>query len=293
MIIRYLTLLFLGLHFGISYGQSKDAKSFTIYDSQQQKTLTLDEMIHRLAEYEVVFFGEEHNDSLTHALQLQVFQGLHKQKKEISLSMEMLVSDDQVVVDEFLKGLITERNFQKDVILWKNWSDYEPLFTYAKTHQLPVIAANAPSRYTNRVTQHGLASLQALSPEAKKWLAPLPIDTLTGAYYEKFIGLLGGHAGMGQMKIYQSQNLWDATMAHHIALHRQAFSQRLILHLCGHFHSDEHLGTVAQLRNYDPNAKIAVISCFTSDDFNKGEWNKHQNRGDFIILIDPQSPKTY
>src|SRR5690606_2589367 len=92
-----------------------------------------------------------------------------------------------------------------------------PLVEYAKAHGIPVLAANAPSRYTNRVTRDGLASLHVLNKSARSLLAPLPIDTLTGAYFEKFTGLMGGHGGMENLKIYQSQNLWDATMAYRIS----------------------------------------------------------------------------
>src|SRR5690606_6368530 len=124
------------------------------------------------------------------------------------------------------------------------------LVEYAKEYQMEVLAANAPSRYTNRVTREGLQSLGVLDKTAKKLLAPLPVDTLTGAYYEKFAGLMGGHGGMGNLKIYQSQNLWDATMAYRISRFFRKKTVKKILHLNGRFHSDEKLGTVAHLKKY-------------------------------------------
>src|SRR5690606_31191000 len=160
-------------------------------------------------------------------------------------SMEIFVSDDQLVLNEYLAGLITERNLSKDATLWDNYDDYRPMAEYAKDNGVPVLAANAPSRYTNRVTRLGLESLNVLDKSAKRLLAPLPIDTLTGRYHEKFAGLMGGHDGMGNMKIYQSQNLWDATMAYRISRFSKGKNVRKILHLNGRFHSDEQLGTVA------------------------------------------------
>jgi uncharacterized iron-regulated protein len=91
-------------------------------------------------------------------------------------------------------------------------------------------------------------------PESSKAFLPNDIDTLTGPYYEKFIGLLGGH-GMGSMKIYQTQNLWDATMAWSIAKFAKANKGKKIFHVNGRFHSDEKLGTFAQLKKYAPKVK--------------------------------------
>jgi uncharacterized iron-regulated protein len=288
---RILSFLLLAIpYFGFS--QSLE-QSYVIYDTKAKKTIPMEQLIHALKAYQVVFFGEEHNDSVTHILQQQVYQGWHQLGQNVSLSLEMLVTDDQLVLNEYLQGHISEKNFLKDVVLWNNWKDYSPLLNYAKSNQLNVIAANAPSRYTNRVTQHGLESLNILSETAKSFLPPLPIDTLTGAYYDKFIGLLGGHQGMGNMKIYQSQNLWDASMAHQIARHLKTFPKNKILHLCGRFHSDEYLGTYAQLHLYAPHTKVAVISCFPSEDFNQPDWSKHLNLGDYIILVDPTGPKTF
>ena len=290
--IRKLLLLCLTSIYALANGQMS-RPYYKLYDVQAKKEISFEKLLERTAQYNVVFLGEEHNDSIAHVLQNQLFVALHQKNPTTALSMEMLVTDDQLVLDEYLQGLITEKNFTKDAVLWNNYSDYRPMVEYAKTHKLAVIAANAPSRYTNRVTQKGLSSLSELSKRAKSYLAPLPIDTLTGAYAEKFNALLGGHSGMGNLKIYQSQNLWDATMAYRIAQHLKTDKKAKILHLNGRFHSDERLGTVAQLKKYAPKSRIGVISCFPSEDFDQPDWSKHQHLGDYIILTDPKGPKTF
>ncbi len=270
-----------------------DSTRYRIYDTQSQQEITLAQLADNLSRTDVVFFGEEHNDSVAHVLQYELLIALHERYTNVALSMEMFVSDDQLVLDEYLLGLITERNLSKDVVLWNNYNDYRPLVEYAKEHQLPVLAANAPSRYTNRVTREGLQSLNALDKAAKKLLAPLPIDTLTGAYYDKFAGLMGGHEGMGNLKIYQSQNLWDATMAYRISRFTKKKPVKKILHLNGRFHSDEKLGTVAQLKKYASKLSVANISCFANERFNDPDWNEFTHLGDYIILTDPTVPKTF
>src|SRR5690606_37822425 len=175
---------------------------YKIYSTERQEEIDLNTLVRDLRNADVVLFGEEHDDSIAHALQLKVFQELHKAHgKNMHLSMEMFQSDAQLVLNEYLAGLIRENNLEKDGRLWNNYSDYRPLIEYARENNLYVLAANAPDRYTNRVTREGLESLNALSDAAKSLLPPLPIDTLSGAYYDKFTELMGGegHASMGDL----------------------------------------------------------------------------------------------
>ena len=270
-----------------------DSTLYRIYDTHTQQEITLLELAGALQDADVVFFGEEHNDSVAHVVQYELLKAMHERYSGVALSLEMFVSDDQLVLDEYLAGLITERNLSKDAVLWNNYKDYRPLVEYAKEHRLAVLAANAPSRYTNRVTREGLESLKALDKPAKALLAPLPVDTLTGAYYDKFAGLMGGHEGMANLNIYQSQNLWDATMAYRISKLAKKKAVKKILHLNGRFHSDERLGTIAHLRKYAPRTKVANISCFPHDSFTQPDWIEWEHLGDYIILTDPAVPKTF
>lgn len=271
-----------------------DSTLYRIYDTRSQHEITLEQLVSELSPIDVVFFGEEHNDSVAHVLQYELLAAMHNQYTNVALSMEMFVSDDQLVLDEYLSGLITERNLSKDAVLWNNYTtDYRPMVEYSKEHHLPVLAANAPSRYTNRVTREGLESLKALDKVARKMIAPLPVDTLTGAYYEKFAGLMGGHEGMGNLKIYQSQNLWDATMAYRISQFFRKKRAKKILHLNGRFHSDEKLGTVAHLRKYASRLSVVNISCFPHEHFDQPDWKEFRHLGDYVIMTDPTVPKTF
>lgn len=281
------------IHLSTAYAQL-DSSLYVIYDTQKRTEVTLAELAASFDHIDVVFFGEEHNDSVAHALQYELLKAMDERYDRVALSMEMFVSDDQLVLNEYLSGVITERNLSKDAVLWDNYKDYRPMVEYARENGLPVLAANAPSRYTNRVTRSGLESLNVLDKSAKNLLAPLPIDTLTGPYHEKFAGLMGGHEGMGNLKIYQSQNLWDATMAYRISRFMKEKKVGKILHLNGRFHSDEQLGTVAQLRNYAPRrTAVANISCFSDENFSSPDWASLAHLGDFIILTHPAISKTF
>ena len=286
--IKYVFLLLL-LSPLLSYGQSDSIPAFKIFSVRAQREISWDELLNQLHNKDVIFFGEEHNDSVAHVLELRLLKGLHRQgHRQVILSMEMFQSDVQLVLNEYLQGLISERNFATAARVWNNYKDYRPLVAYAKENNLPVSAANAPDRYVNLVARKGLSALQSLSKEARGFLPPLPIDTLGGRYAEKFHTLMGGHGGMGSMRLYQAQNLWDATMAWHIArLMKRRRKTKQVLHLTGRFHSDEKLGTYAQLMKYGHKLQCTNLSVFNDPAFDHPQWDQWTELGDYIIVTRP------
>src|SRR6202000_2802958 len=117
-----------------------------------------------------------------------------------------------------------------------------PLIELAKDGHIPVIAANAPARYVNMANRLGLNGLTQLSAMAKSYLPPLPVDTATGAYYDKFAEIMGGHAALAGSGLYQAQNLWDATMGWSISRFYSTHHDYKIMQINGGFHSEEKLG---------------------------------------------------
>jgi uncharacterized iron-regulated protein len=274
----------------IVLGQNIPAIHYKIYNTLTQKPATIADIVDKSSQADVLFFGEEHNDSTGHNLEYALFKGLtEKYSGHTALSMEMFQTDCQLILNEYLSDAIREKNLISDARAWPNYTDYRPMIELARLNHLPVIAANAPSRYTNMVTRNGLASLQQLSAQAKSYIAPLPIDTAIGAYYDKFVKTMGGHAAMAGMQIYQSQNLWDATMAWSIAQFFKSHPKFKILQLNGGFHSEEKLGIVAQLKKYVPNVRVLTIAAYTDDSFENPDWNKFKSMADYIILTDTKT----
>jgi uncharacterized iron-regulated protein len=274
--------------------QAQDlSKHYKIYDVKKQKEIQLDDIVKDLATANVLFFGEEHNDSVGHYLEASLFQKIALAYPErAALTMEMFHIDVQPVIDEYLGNLISEKNFIKEARAWNNYKDYRPMIETAKSNKLAVIGGNAAARYSNVVTKSGLAALTQFTGASKQLFAPLPIDTAVGRYHDKFIETLGGHS-MGPMKIYQTQNFWDATMAWSIAKYMKANKHAKVFQVNGRFHSDERLGTLAKLVQFAPKLKILNISCFSAPDFNSPNWDKYSNLGDYVIVTDPVVKRSY
>ncbi len=277
----------------MSLNAAAQTDNYKIYGTAAKNNVSVHEVVNALKDADVLFFGEEHDDSIGHVLELQVFQKCHElYGQSLVLSLEMFETDVQSVLNEYLAGLIQEKHLSKDARVWKNYSDYKPLIEYAKTNKIKVVAANAPGRYANLVSRKGLIALEQLDKNMKKYLPPLPIDTATGKYYEKFVEIMGGHdAMMPGLHMFQAQNLWDATMAWSIAKALKENKGAKVLHLNGKFHSDDKLGIAAQLPNYRKNVKVANISAFADNTPGTPDWNKYADLADFIIITKPAEKK--
>jgi hypothetical protein len=109
----------------------------------------------------------------------------------VALSLEMFERDVQGIVDEYLAGLITEEQFKASARAWDHYAaDYRPMVELAKSAGIPVIAANAPRRYVNRVSRLGRDALDALPPSARQFLPPLPYPQPSEAYRREWTELM-------------------------------------------------------------------------------------------------------
>lgn len=278
-----------------SFSQAGIEQHFKIYDTRLKKITTVDQIAADCKESDILFFGEDHNDSAGHYLEAAVFRALHKlYGDKLTLSMEMFETDCQLVLDEYLAGYINEDRFTKEARVWNNYKDYRPAVEFARQNKLHVIAANPPRRYVNMVSRKGMRSLDSLPRTSKKYLPPLPYDTLSGRYREKFTEFMGGGSpGTNNPKIYYSQNLWDAGMSYSIYKYWKKNKKKKIFHMVGRFHCDEKLGTLEQLQKRKSSLKIMNISCFSDPSFANPDWEKFSHLGDYVIITDPGLKKTY
>lgn len=294
---KFTALLFFITLMSFSISAQTTEANYRIYDAAGNAA-DFQQIIDRIGNADVVFLGENHDDATAHALQLEIFKRAARKysaQRKVALSLEMFERDVQIVLDEYLKNLITEKKFLDDSRPWKNYqTDYRPLVELAKEQKLEIIAANAPRRYVNMVSRLGRDSLKQLSPETKKWLAPLPYGEPSPAYGDKFNALMSKmpEANMGLNKILASQSLWDATMAFSISEVLKKTKNPLVIHLNGAFHTENRLGTVEHLLKYSPKARVLVVTIRYEDEFTKFDKGKHTGLGDFVILTDAKVPRT-
>ena len=285
------------------------ADNYRIYSVKTGTEVSLSAIVEDMANYDVLLYGEEHDDAVTHFIEAQLLTLMFTQYGEnMALSLEMFDRDVQPVMDEYLQGGIREKHFTKDARVWSNYTDYKPLIEYAKTNSIPVVCANAASRYTNLAGREGQKALMALPESSKPFMAPLPYDTASGKYYEKLVELtrhdpitstdstgkqIAPVAMMGGFNLIMGQSLWDATMAYSIAEYLKANKGKKVLQINGRFHSDEGYAIVTQLKNYNKKLKPLIISAGPDLSFPEIDLKQFSYLGDYIIITDPAVPKSF
>ncbi|SDH90945.1 ChaN family lipoprotein [Myroides phaeus] len=270
-----------------SFGFAQTGRPYQIYN-QKGKKVSYDKMIKELIKEDVVLFGEYHNNSLGHWLQLQTTESLDKQR-QLVLGAEMFEADNQEGLRNYISGEINESEMGEQVRLWNNYeTDYKPLVEYAKVNKLSFIATNVPRRFASMVYKKGVESLDTLSSQEKKWIAPLPFpydSSLPG--YQKMMTMFEDHTDENMPK---AQAIKDATMAHFIV--QNARKGELFLHFNGSYHSNNFEGIVWYLKKYNPALKIATITMVEGED---GVQFTPDNLGlaNFIIVIDANILKSF
>ena len=264
--------------------QEINPKQYKIYETATGSILTLEELVIKVNGVDVLLFGEEHDDSLGHVLQYQLYQGMLENYTSVALSMEMFERDVQLVMDEYLAGLITESKLINAGKAWSNYSAYAPIVNLAKEYNQQVIAANVPDRYANMVGRKGLGSLKLLDRKARHLYAKVIAPDKGDPYLVKFNEIMGSHAHSMGPSVFHAQLLRDATMAETIVNAYRKNRKTKILHLTGRFHSDDGLGTVNELKKRKRKLNVMTISCFADPDSGQPDWKAYQDLADFIIL---------
>ncbi len=266
---------------------AQDKKAYQIFDKKGKKS-SYEKVLKASEKTDVVLFGEIHDNSVVHWLQLEFTKDL-AQRKPLVLGAEMLEADNQKQVNQYLNGEINQKQLDSSARLWKNYkTDYKPLVDFAKDKKINFIATNVPRRYASLVFKKDLVALDSLSALEKSWIAPLPIAfdiNLPG--YKSMMSMQGGHAGE---KMPKAQAIKDATMAYFINKNRKENS--IFIHYNGTYHSDNYEGINWYLKKLDAGIKIVTIAMVEQKDISKLEA-EHYNKADFVLVIDEDVTKTH
>ena len=274
-------------------GKSAQPRAYALYDNTGHE-ITFGELIDRLAPSEAVFVGEVHNCPITHWLELKIAQALYERHgKHLVMGAEMLESDTQLILDEYMQRLISPDRFGAEARLWDNYeTDYHPIVFFAKENGIPFVATNVPRRYANSVRNHGLGILDSLSDEAKRYIAPLPIpfeyDEEQSQASFAMMAMLG-HGG-DTRRLSEAQAVKDATMGWFIA--RNLKKGDCFLHFNGNYHSDFHGGIIPYLERYRPGTRVATIASVRQPEIDRLS-EEQEGRADFYICVPEEMTNTY
>jgi len=274
------------------FGQDKQA--YVIYNAKGERVV-YQSVVNAAKISDLVLFGELHDNPMAHWLELELTVDLFDATKgSILLGAEMFEADNQLILDEYLGGYISQQRFEAEARLWPNYkTDYKPLVEFAKSKGLKFVATNIPRRYASMVSVGGFDTLLSLTSQAKSYIAPLPVeyDANLGCY--KGMLSMMGMPGKGKSNpefFPMAQAIKDATMAYNIT--RNLMDNHIFIHFHGSYHSNNYEGIYWYIKRKNSNLKIVTIATVTQDDITvlaKG----NMGIADFIIVVPERMTRTY
>jgi len=198
--------------------------SFSLYEPvvgiDTRKTAKFTEILNDIIGKPIIYVGERHTNYEDHKVQLEIIMELFKRGRKFAIGMEMFQRPFQEALDDYLSGLISEREFLKESEYFKRWKYdyhfYREIIEFAKAKEIHIVALNLRAEIIRKVAEGGL---DALTEEEREEI-PQDMDMSDEDYRERLREVFSLHK-KSHIKnfdfFYQSQILWDETMAHSIA----------------------------------------------------------------------------
>lgn len=191
--------------------------SAPVYGVRPTEKIPLERIIEDVADKDVIYVGESHTNYEDHKVQLEVIRALHARGANFAIGMEMFQRRFQAALDDYISGRTEEKEFLKASEYFKRWGFnyhlYKEIMDFARANKIPVVALNQKTEVIRKVTAGGLDSLS----EEERSSVPVDMDMSDYGYKERLRNVFGKHEGAERLdfeNFYQSQVLWDETMAH-------------------------------------------------------------------------------
>ena len=189
-------------------------KEGQIIETSSGLPVSMDELMQRIDQQEVVYVGEEHHNRYHIKAALTVLKHLTDGGRRPLLAMEMFGWESQPALDRYVRADDVSREEFIDLTAWKkNWGgpfeDYEDLVSYAKAHQLLLVALNPPKRLIRLVATQGLAKGR-LDPEWTRWGMQQEEIVDDPMYRQQLMRQLRACHGGGSDAMYES--MYEASM---------------------------------------------------------------------------------
>ncbi|EGR2405502.1 hypothetical protein DYA88_16050 [Vibrio cholerae] len=258
------TIAALFLSFSLLGCSATPTQVSTFYDYQLAtptgERISLQKLPAEIENADVILVGEWHTHAGIHRFQTDLLKQMTENGHPMALSMEQFTRDAQPLMDDYLTGKIGEQYLIQKANAWPNYeSDYRPLVEFAKSQQLPVIAANAPKPIVRCIGRVGIDYLDRLSPEQRQWVAT-EVNIQDSPYKSTFMASMHHGNPAQNENQYAAQVTWDETMAESILRYLAANPERKVLHIAGMFHTQQGLGTAASILRRNPNLKVVIIT---------------------------------
>jgi uncharacterized iron-regulated protein len=204
----------------------KEGGNWLAVSTTTPRPATVQEIVANAVRQDVVLLGEQHDLEDHHRWQLQMLSALHAQRPNMVIGFEMFPRRTQPVLDQWVAGSLSSREFLKQAEWDKVWNFppqiYMPLFEFARINKIPMRALNVDRNLTHLIAEKGWENVPEDAREGVGRPAPaLPayLDFLREVYrmHAEVSGTLAGKtapsADAGFKGFVDSQLAWDRAMA--------------------------------------------------------------------------------
>ena len=185
-----------------------------IIETATGRPVSMDQVMDRVRQQEVVYLGEEHHNRFHIEDALILLNRLTSESRRPVLAMEMFGWDGQALIDRYVGGEELSRQEFLDQVGWQqNWGgpfeNYEPLVSYAKTRHLHLAALNPPKQLVRSVARNGLDQTRQ-EPDWARWALHEETIIDDPSYRERILQQLRACHDGGSDKLYES--MYEASM---------------------------------------------------------------------------------
>jgi uncharacterized iron-regulated protein len=225
-----------------------DSKSGQQYDLislpqgiDTSRTQSFQDIMAKLANFQLIYVGENHTRYEDHKLQLEIIRYLYKRDPNLAIGMEMFTRPTQPAIDRYLNNEIDEKTFLRESHYFEIWRFdyrlYRDIINFAKYNNLPVVALNLERNIVSQVFRNG--GTITLSEEDRE-LLPVARDLDIEGYRERIETAFYLHGAQNQpgdfSGFFQAQALWDETMAETIVDYLKKHPQKRMVLVVGSGH---------------------------------------------------------
>jgi len=185
-----------------------------IIDTAANQPISLEELVARLQEQEVIYLGEEHHNRLHIEAALSLLSRLVRAGRRPTVAMEMFGWESQPLLDGYVQGEeMSRQDFLSQAGWTQNWGGpfetYEPLVAFAKTRHLRLVALNPPKRLVRLVAKKGLEQARR-EDEWTRWNMQDETIVDDPAYRQRLFEQLRACHGGGSDDMYRT--MYEASM---------------------------------------------------------------------------------
>lgn len=240
--------------------------AWTVLEKAPFRTVPAANVLGDMAKRDVVLLGEHHDDDAHHRWQVQTLAALQLLHPNMVIGFEMFPRRVQAVLDRWVAGELTLKQFLEQSDWNKVWNTspdlYVPLFEFARINRIPMLALNVDAALNRAVRDKGWDKV----PEAQRegvGRAAAPSEAYRDFLFDvyRMHAMHGGtedkaekpgKSDAGFRNFVESQTTWDRAMAEALAKRAsaaQGSDKPLVVGIMGSGHIRFNYGVPYQLRD--------------------------------------------